>query len=251
MIYRRSILLIIILFFSFTPLLAQQRGKATYYSKRATGARTSSGERLHHDSLTCAHRTYPFGSLLKVTNPSNDKSVVVRVTDRGPFSRGKIIDLSWRAANELDIISKGVATVVVELVSTPDGGIPYINDMTMALPEMDFKVAEAGYSFIEEWKGDAKSNDISNESTANAQRLAKTKRQSRAATTKPATQQKRQRSQKENTSNKWSAVFEKIKKLERRLVLMPSHNKKGCTRKNCSHRYNLCIYIKETFNASS
>ena len=53
-----------------------QRGKATYYSKRATGARTSSGERVHHDSLTCAHRTYPFGTKLKVTNPANGKSVI-------------------------------------------------------------------------------------------------------------------------------------------------------------------------------
>ena len=60
----------------------QQTGKASFYSKRATGARTSNGERLHHDSLTCAHKTHPFGTLLKVTNPSNGKEVVVRVTDR-------------------------------------------------------------------------------------------------------------------------------------------------------------------------
>ena len=96
-------------------MLAQtQRGKATFYSKRATGARTASGDRLHHDSLTCAHRTYPFGTLLKVTNLSNNKSVVVKVTDRGPFARGRIIDLSWRAAKELDILAKGVGTVRVE-----------------------------------------------------------------------------------------------------------------------------------------
>ena len=96
-------------------MLAQtQRGKATFYSKRATGARTASGDRLHHDSLTCAHRTYPFGTLLKVTNLSNNKSVVVKVTDRGPFARGRIIDLSWRAAKELDILAKGVCTVRVE-----------------------------------------------------------------------------------------------------------------------------------------
>ena len=54
-----------------------ERGKATYYSKSITGALTSSGERLHHDSLTCAHRTYPFGTMLKVTNLKNGKSVVV------------------------------------------------------------------------------------------------------------------------------------------------------------------------------
>ncbi|MBF0965366.1 MAG: septal ring lytic transglycosylase RlpA family protein, partial [Alloprevotella sp.] len=77
---------------------AQQKGKATFYSKRATGARTASGERLHHDSLTCAHRTYPFGTLLKVTNLNNGNTVVVRVTDRGPFAKGRIIDLSYAAA---------------------------------------------------------------------------------------------------------------------------------------------------------
>ena len=97
-----------------------QRGKATYYSKRATGARTSSGERLHHDSLTCAHRTYPFGTKLQVTNLQNGRSVVVRVTDRGPFARGRIIDLSWRAAKELGILTQGVA--MVEVVSGPYRG---------------------------------------------------------------------------------------------------------------------------------
>ena len=70
-----------------------QQGKATFYSKRATGSRTANGERLHHDSLTCAHRTYPFGTMLRVYNPANGRSVVVRVTDRGPFVRGRIIDL--------------------------------------------------------------------------------------------------------------------------------------------------------------
>ncbi len=101
---------------SFVSLDAQtvQRGKASFYSKRSTGARTSSGERLHHDSLTCAHRTYPFGTRLKVTNLSTGKSVIVRVTDRGPFRRGRIIDLSWAAAKEIGMLAKGIETVVVE-----------------------------------------------------------------------------------------------------------------------------------------
>lgn len=97
-------------------MLAQQRGKATYYSKRATGARTSDGSRLHHDSLTCAHRTYPFGTMLKVTNIKNGKSVIVKVTDRGPFRRGLAIDLSYRAAHEIGILSQGVAMVEIEKV---------------------------------------------------------------------------------------------------------------------------------------
>ena len=64
--------------------------------------------------MTCAHRTYPFGTRLKVTNPSNGKIVIVRVTDRGPYGRGRIIDLSWGAAKALGMLSQGVATVVVE-----------------------------------------------------------------------------------------------------------------------------------------
>ena len=96
-----------------------QRGKASFYSKRATGARSASGQRIHHDSLTCAHRYYPFGTMLKVTNLRNDKSVIVEVIDRGPFGRGRIIDLSWAAAKEIDMISQGVATVKVERLDNP------------------------------------------------------------------------------------------------------------------------------------
>lgn len=69
---------------------------------------------MHHDSLTCAHRTYPFGTMLKVTNPANGKSVIVRVTDRGPYVKGRIIDLSARAAREIGIIAQGIAPVIVE-----------------------------------------------------------------------------------------------------------------------------------------
>ena len=93
----------------------QQRGKASYYSKKLTGALTSSGIRLHHDSMTCAHRTYPFGTILKVTNPANGKTVKVKVIDRGPFIKGRVIDLSWGAAKALGMLSQGIAIVIVEL----------------------------------------------------------------------------------------------------------------------------------------
>jgi rare lipoprotein A len=105
---------------SLTPIAAQtHRGKASYYSKRATGARTASGERLHHDSLTCAHRTYPFGTLLKVTNLANNREVIVRVTDRGPFVRGRIIDISYEAAQQLGMLAQGIGMVEVERVDKP------------------------------------------------------------------------------------------------------------------------------------
>ena len=127
-----------------------QMGKATYYSKRATGSKTSSGERLHHDSLTCAHRTFPFGTKLKVTDPNTKKWVVVRVTDRGPFKRGRIIDLSWRAAKELGILSQGVAMVVVEPVDTTI--VPFKPMENLGLPELDFENTIPNYSIKPTWQ---------------------------------------------------------------------------------------------------
>jgi len=67
--------------------------------------------------MTCAHRTQPFGTLLKVTHTENDRSVVVRVNDRGPYVRGRIIDLSWGAAKKLGILAQGLARVEVEPVN--------------------------------------------------------------------------------------------------------------------------------------
>ena len=135
----RNTTLVILATISLAYVCAQtQTGKASFYSKRATGSRTSSGERLHHDSLTCAHRTYPFGTLLRVTNERNGKQVIVRVTDRGPHGRGRIIDLSYRAADELGIIAQGVAVVKVERLRNTK--VPFKSED--ALPEIDFEVTE-------------------------------------------------------------------------------------------------------------
>lgn len=119
---------------------AQQSGKASYYSKRATGAKTSSGIRLHHDSLVCAHRTYPFGTKLLVRNLTNDKEVIVTVVDRGPYRKGRIIDLTYAAAEQLGMITKGV--VAVEVSVYPDKGVPYALDPE-SLPEIDFEEHES------------------------------------------------------------------------------------------------------------
>lgn len=126
-----------------------QRGKATYYSKRATGRLTSSGERLHHDSLTCAHRTYPFGTRLRVTNIANGRQVTVRVTDRGPFVRGRIIDLSWRAAKELGILTQGVAMVLVEPVNQII--VPFKPHDDFHMPEIDLEAADITDSLRISW----------------------------------------------------------------------------------------------------
>ena len=75
---------------------------------------------MHHDAFTCAHRTHPFGTLLKVKNLTNGKEVVVRVNDRGPFGRGRIVDLSWGAAKALGMLSKGVVPVEVTPVKNGD-----------------------------------------------------------------------------------------------------------------------------------
>ena len=113
MTHLRYVLFVAFTIMGFISLHAQQRGKASFYSRRATGARTSSGERLHHNDFTCAHRTHPFGTKLRVKNLNNGKEVVVRVNDRGPFGRGRIVDLSWGAAKALGMLSQGVVAVEV------------------------------------------------------------------------------------------------------------------------------------------
>ena len=89
---------------------------ATYYSKRFQGRKTASGERYNRDALTCAHKTLPFQTFLKITNPQNSKSVIVRVNDRGPFNRGRDIDLSYAAAKEIGMLAAGVLPVQVEVL---------------------------------------------------------------------------------------------------------------------------------------
>jgi len=93
--------------------MAQEKGSATYYSPKLQGRHTTDGSKYHPDSLTCAHKSYPLGTMLVVRNPKNNQSVVVKVTDRGPFHKKLMIDLSYSAAKTLDIIRQGVATVEV------------------------------------------------------------------------------------------------------------------------------------------
>ena len=92
---------------------AQKSVKASYYHSKFEGRRTSSGSIYRADSLTCAHKTLPFGTRLKVENPNNNSFVIVEVTDRGPFIRGREIDLSYSAAEQIGMIQDGVAEVEV------------------------------------------------------------------------------------------------------------------------------------------
>jgi len=92
-------------------------GMASYYSNEFQGRKTASGKKYDKNKLTAAHRTYPFGTKLKVTNIANGKSIVVTVNDRGPYSQHRLIDLSYIAAKRIDMIKQGVVEVHIEVVS--------------------------------------------------------------------------------------------------------------------------------------
>lgn len=94
-----------------TPQHYRTIGTASWYGPGFHGHRTSNGERYDQHDLTAAHRSLPFGSNIRVTNMDNGKAVVVRINDRGPFVRGRIIDLSKAAAQRIDMLGTGTARV--------------------------------------------------------------------------------------------------------------------------------------------
>ncbi|MGE8481163.1 MAG: septal ring lytic transglycosylase RlpA family protein [Pseudomonas sp.] len=89
-------------------------GLASYYGAKHHGKRTASGERFNQYGLTAAHRQLPFGTRVKITNLNNDRSCVVRINDRGPYSRGRLIDVSREAADQLGMLRSGTAKVRVQ-----------------------------------------------------------------------------------------------------------------------------------------
>ena len=91
--------------------------QASYYADKFHGRKTASGEIFNMYDFTCAHKTLPFGTILRVTNLSNNKSVNVRVNDRGPFAKGREIDVSKAAAQKLDMIKTGTANVRIEIIN--------------------------------------------------------------------------------------------------------------------------------------
>jgi rare lipoprotein A len=101
---------------------SQEYGIASHYSIRTNGGtHTASGIPLRDDSYTFAHKTLPFGTIAKITNLSNGKSVMVRATNRGPYIRGRIVDLSQAAASKLGFLKNGITKVRVEVVKRGDG----------------------------------------------------------------------------------------------------------------------------------
>lgn len=111
---------------SFDPPIEDEResaqplgtGVASYYGQRFHGRRTASGEAFDMRAMTAAHRTLPFGSLVRVTNPSNGRSVTVRINDRGPYAHGRTIDVSRAAAEALGLVARGHGTVGLELIAS-------------------------------------------------------------------------------------------------------------------------------------
>lgn len=99
-----------------TPPSGVQEGMASWYGLEEAGRATASGETMAPEKRTAAHRTLPFGSLVRVTDLDTGKQVEVIVNDRGPFVDGRIIDLSFAAARDLDMVDRGVARVRIEVI---------------------------------------------------------------------------------------------------------------------------------------
>lgn len=91
-------------------------GKASWYSNKFHGKRTASGERYNKNAYTAAHKSLPFGTIVRVTNTANSKKVDVKINDRGPFVKGRVIDLSQKAFEQIGNIKEGVAPVKIEII---------------------------------------------------------------------------------------------------------------------------------------
>jgi len=102
-------------------ILLTLTGITSYYAEDFNGKQTSSGEVYDMNSRTAAHRTFPFGTKVRVVNTDNNKSVIVRINDRGPFHEGRILDLSYGAAKEIDLIRLGTAHIRLEVLEWGKG----------------------------------------------------------------------------------------------------------------------------------
>ena len=116
--------------------LYSKEGVASFYANKFHGKRTANGDRYHKNKLTAAHRTLPFGTLVKVTSLKNGKWVIVRINDRGPYNRKRTIDLSYRAAKHLGMVNgKGITRVKVE--ELPPRSIPSLENDEVVGPSKE------------------------------------------------------------------------------------------------------------------
>ena len=102
---------------SFSHNLLIESGKASYYSSKFEGRKTSSGAVFRQDSLTAAHKTLPFGTIVRVTNLKNDSTVFVKINDRLGKSSTHVIDLTLRAAKQLNFVRQGIVNVTIEKIN--------------------------------------------------------------------------------------------------------------------------------------
>lgn len=114
--YYFAVLLAGLFFYDLAAQSNSESGYAIYYADYLDGRQTASGEVFSQQQLTCAHKTHPFGTLLKVTRQDNDMSVIVRVNDRGTFCEGCVVDISRIAAERLDLVKAGKKMVNVQVV---------------------------------------------------------------------------------------------------------------------------------------
>jgi rare lipoprotein A len=112
-------------------------GSASYYADKFEGRKTASGDLYIHNKYTCAHKTLPFGTKLKVTNLANNKSVIVTVNDRGPYTGSRLLDLSKSAAQEIKMVNQGVARVSIQI----------IRDANSTNPEESYPIEEESLEF--------------------------------------------------------------------------------------------------------
>lgn len=115
---KRLILFLLLLIMLCFPLLASEEGLASWYGGKFNGRKTASGEIFDTNKFTAAHKTLPFGTVVKVINLENNKSTIIRINDRGPFIKGRIIDLSRAAAAEIGMLGTGVARVRIEIIKS-------------------------------------------------------------------------------------------------------------------------------------
>lgn len=127
-----------------------ERGEASWYGPGFHGNATANGERYDQEALTAAHRTLPFDTVVRVRNLNNNRTVVVRINDRGPYARGRIIDLSRAAAREIDMINSGIAPVEITILS----GLTPVSRAATAREE--FTVQVASYNTRREAEADAR-----------------------------------------------------------------------------------------------
>jgi rare lipoprotein A len=127
----RNFLAFLFVSISFFCKAQKQEGKASFYSDKFKGRNTASGEKYDPTKLTAAHRKLPFGTCILVTNLSNDSTIVLRINDRGPFIKGRIVDVSRIAAEKLNFYLKGVTSVRIEVTDSI-----YLKRDTVQMSEM-------------------------------------------------------------------------------------------------------------------